>query len=155
MLIDAEELLGQSAFLDAVMEVQPRLSSPADMEGGVDMRTAPGHDLTQLRPVLHLVEFQVLHRCPGDDQAVEILFTDLIEGGVEGGKMVLISMLGLIAGRAQQLYLDLKRGVGELAQDLGLGDDLGGHQIQDQHAQRADVLVHGPVFGHDKDVFAL
>ena len=66
--------------------------------------------------------------------------------------MVLISMLGLIAGRAQQLYLDLKRGVGELAQDLGLGDDLGGHQIQDQHAQRADVLVHGPVFGHDKDV---
>ena len=55
--------------------------------------------------------------------------------------MVLISMLGLIAGRAQQLYLDLKRGVGELAQDLGLGDELGGHQIQDHQFERSHTLA--------------
>ena len=54
----------------------------------------------------------------------------------------------------QQLHLDLQRGVGQLAHDLRLGLDLLRHEVEQQHAQRADVLMHGSMLGHDEDVLA-
>ena len=38
---------------------------------------------------------------------------------------------------------------------LGLCHDLGRHQVEDQDAQRADVLAHGALLMHDKDIFLL
>ena len=69
--------------------------------------------------------------------------------------MLAVGVSGAVAGGLEQLHLDLEGGVGQLAQDLGLGDNLGGHQVEDQNVQRTDVLVQGPVLGHDEDVFSL
>ena len=69
--------------------------------------------------------------------------------------MVGIRILGDMAGGVQQFHLYLKGGVGELAQQLRLGHDFSGHQVENQEIQRTDILVNGPVLGHDKDVFAL
>jgi len=54
----------------------------------------------------------------------------------------------------QQVDFYLQRGVRKLAQDLRLGFDFQGHQVQNQHTQRTNVLVKGAVLGHDEDVFA-
>ena len=149
-----EELFRQGALLDPVMEVEAGLGTPADMERGVDMGLGPLHDFAQLIPVVHLGEVQILHRSAGDDHTVIAPVTDLVKGGIKGGQMVLVGVVGLIAGGAQQLHRHLKRGVGELAQDLGFGYDLRGHQVQNEHIQWTDVLVHGPVFCHDEDILA-
>ena len=148
----AEELFRQRTLLHAVVEVEPRLCAPADVEGGVDMTAGPLHDLTQLVPILHLGEVQVFHRRAGDDHAVVFPPPDLIEGGVKGLQVVLVDVLGTITGSPEQLYLDLEGRVGQLAQDLCLGDDLGGHQVEDEHLQGPDILVQSPVFGHDEDI---
>ena len=113
------------------------------------------HDLAELIPVVHVGEIQILHRCAGDDHAVILLILDLMEGRIKGRQVLGVSILGNVAQGVEQLYLDLERRVGELAQQLGLGDDLSGHQIQDKQVQRADVLMDGAVFSHDKDVLAL
>ncbi len=63
-------------------------------------------------------------------------------------------VLGLVAGGVEQGHLHLQRGVAEQAQELGLGGDLGGHQVQDGDAQRTDILVAGAFLAHDEDVFA-
>ena len=137
------------------MEIEPRLGAPADVEGRVDMGAAPSHDLAQLRPVVHLIELQVLHRRAGDNHAVKFAVSDLIKGGIEGSKMIFIRVLGMVTGSPKKLYFDLYRGVGQLAKDLGLRYDLGGHQIQDYYIQRTDILMQGSVLGHDEDIFAL
>ena len=152
---DAEELVGQRVFGDTVVVIESGLSSPADVQGGVDVGLGPLHDLAQLVPIVHVGEVQVLHGGAGDDHTVVFSVTDLIEGGIEGGQVVGIGVLRDVAGGVQQLHLHLEGGVGQLAQQLGLCDDLGGHQVQDQKVQRAHVLVHGPVFRHDEDVFSL
>ncbi len=59
----------------------------------------------------------------------------------------------LMAGRLQQGHVHLQRGVGQQPGDLGLGGDLGGHQVQDQDLQRADMLGQRPLPVHDKDIF--
>ena len=58
-----------------------------------------------------------------------------------------------MAGRLQQGHVHLQRGVGQQPGDLGLGGDLGGHQVQDEDLQRADMLGKGALPVHDKDVF--
>lgn len=137
------------------MVEQAGLSSPADVQRRVDMGSGPIHDLAQLVPVVHIGEVQILHRRTGDDHAVELPVLDLVEGGVEGGEVVSVRVLGDVAQGVEQLNLHLEGGVGQLAQQLGLRNDLGGHQIEDQQVQRADVLVHGPVFCHHKDILTL
>ena len=136
----AEQFLGQSVFLNAVVVVQPCLSAPADVEGGVDVFLAPLHDLTQLVPVFHIAEVQVFDRGAGDDHAVVGAILHLVKGAVEGAQMILVDVLGDVAGGLQQLHLHLEGGVGELAHELGLGDDLGGHEVEDEQLQRTDVL---------------
>ncbi len=54
----------------------------------------------------------------------------------------------------EQGHFHLQRGVAEQAQQLGLGGDLGGHQVEDGDAQRADILVAGALLAHDEDIFA-
>lgn len=151
----AEELFAQIILRDPIVVEEAGLGPPADVQCGVDMGGGPVHDLAQLVPVVHIGEVQILHRRAGDDHAIELPVLDLVEGGVEGGEMVGVRILGDVAQGVEQFHLDLEGGVGQLAQQLGLRDDLSGHQVEDQQVQWADVLVHGPVFRHHKDILAL
>ena len=80
---------------------------------------------------------------------------DVVERAVERLQVTGAHVRGLVRLGTQQVHLHLQRRVGELAHDLRLGGDLGGHEVEDEHAQRTDVLVQRAVLGHDKDVLAL
>lgn len=127
VLVNPEELFGQGVFFDTKVIVEPRLGPPANVQGGVDVGAAPRHNLAQLVPVVHLGEVQVLHRCAGDNHAIELPSLHLVEGGIKGGQVVAVRVAGPIARGLKQFHLNLKRRVGELAQKLGLGGNLGGH----------------------------
>ena len=95
---DAEHFFGQGVLLDAVVVKKPRLGAPADVQGGVDVLLAPLHDLAQLVPVFHVAEVQVFDRCAGDNHAVIGAVFDLVEGAIEGAQMILVDVLGDVAG---------------------------------------------------------
>ena len=155
MLEDARGLLGQRVLLDAAMVVEPGLRAPADMQGRMDVRGRPIHDARELVPVIDLLELKLLDRGPGDDQAVVVVELDLAEGAVERLEMGGGDVLRLMAAGTQQLDLNLERRVGELAHDLRLGGELGGHEVQHEHPEGTDVLVEGSELGHDEYVLAL
>ena len=106
-------------------------------------------------PVVHLLEFQPLHRRAGDDKAVEVLVAHRVEGGVEGLQVLGGRVLRVVARGLQKLHFNLQRRVRQLPQNLGLRGDLGGHEVQQQQPQRTNVLVHGAMLGHDEDVLVL
>ena len=85
---------------------------------------------TKIVPIVHVSEIQVFYGGTGDDHTVVLTVFDLIKCRIEGGEMVGIGVLRHMAGGVQQLHLDLEGGVGQLAQQLSLRDDLGGHQVQ-------------------------
>ena len=60
-----------------------------------------------------------------------------------------------MAGRLQQGHVHLQGGICQQTGDLGLGGDLGGHQVQDQDLQWADVLGKGALTMHDEDIFVV
>ncbi len=124
------------------------------MQGGVDIRLAEVHDLAQLRPVIHLLKVHGLNRCAGDDHPVVAVILHLVEGLIKRLQMGCSDMGGGVAGRLQQGHMDLQGGVRQQTGNLGLGGDLGGHQVQDQDLQRADVLGSGPLPVHDEDIFS-
>ena len=117
------------------------------------MRGGPIHDLAELGPVVDLLERHLLHRRARDDQAVIVDVADVVERAVERLQVAGAYVRGLVRLGAQQVHLHLQRRVGELAHDLRLGGNLGGHQVQDQDLQRADMLGRCPLPVHDKDVF--
>ena len=149
------QLFRQEHFPDAVMVIQRRLGRPADVEGAVHMGFAPLHDLAQLVPVFHLLERQQFHRGAGDDHAVKIPVPDLVKGLVEGQHMFLRGVFRSAPGDFQQFHLDLQGRVAQQPCQLGLRGDLGGHQIQNQQMQGADVLGDGPLLAHDENIFRL
>ena len=155
MLEHATRLCRQIVLLDTVMMVEPRLRAPTNMQRRVHMRGGPIHDLAELGPVVDLLERHLLHRRARDDQAVVVDVADVVERAVERLQVAGTHVRGLVRFGAQQVHLHLQRRVGELAHDLRLGGDLGGHEVEDEHAQRPDVLVQRAVLGHDKDVLAL
>ena len=135
-----EELLFQGMLLDAMVVVQSRLGSPADVEGGVDVALGPLHDSAQLLPVLHLLEGQVLHRRAGDDHAVVVVLPHVVKVAVEGQHVLLGRILGYMVPGGDELQLHLQGGVAQQAAELGFRGDLGGHQVQQQNFQRPDIL---------------
>ena len=69
--------------------------------------------------------------------------------------MLLGGVFGLVGADGHELQMDLEGGVAQKSCELGLGDDFGGHQIQKDDLQGADVLGFRPGGAHDKDVFPL
>ena len=155
MLEHAARLCRQVVLLDTVMMVQAGLRAPTNVQRRVHVRGGPIHDLAELGPVVDLLERHLLHRRARDDQAVVMDVADVVECAVERLQVAGAYVRGLVRFGAQQVHLHLQRRVGELAHDLRLGGNLGGHEVEDEHAQRTDVLVQRAVLGHDKDVLAL
>ena len=139
VLENAEHLLGKRQLADPVVIVQAGLGAPADVIGAVDVGLGPLHYLAELVPVVHFLERQVLHGRAGDHHAVEALVLYLVEGLVEGQHVLLGGVLGLVA-YLKQLHVDLNGGVAQKPCKLGLRYDLGGHEVEDEDAQRTYVL---------------
>ena len=155
MLKDAARLCRQVVLLNTVVMIQARLRAPTNVQRRVHVRGGPIHDLAELGPVVDLFERHLLHRRARDDQAVVVDVADVVERAVERLQVAGAHVRGLVRLGAQQVHLHLQRRVGELAHDLRLGGDFGGHEVEDEHAQRTDVLVQRAVLSHDKDVLAL
>ena len=71
MGIDTKELLRQRLFVDTIVIIKTRLSTPTDMEGGMDIGLAPLHDLAKLLPIIHIFKGHLLHRRTGNNHAIE------------------------------------------------------------------------------------
>ena len=155
MLVHARKLGRQLVLVDAVMMVEPRLGAPANVQRRMHVLHRPVHDALELGPVVHILEIELLNGRARDNQTIEVLMLDLFKRAIERLQMVFGHVRRLVARRAQQLNLDLQRGVGQLSHYLRLGSDLGGHEVQNEHAQRADILVQRAILGHDEDVLAL
>ncbi len=144
VVIDAGELLAPGLLLHAIQGFQRRLHCPAEEQSGGHMLMGPLDDLDDARPVNHLLELHQPERRPCDDHAVIVVATHLLEVVIEVLKMRLRRVLRLPIVDAQQIHIHLQRRVGEHPHQLDLGLNLLGHQIEDQHPQRADVLGDGP-----------
>ena len=83
MAVNSGQLFLPLIFRNSVMIIQARLCSPADMQSRMHMGLAPLHDGCQLIPVVHLLEFHVLHRRSGDDHAIEFPAADFIKGNIK------------------------------------------------------------------------
>ena len=77
----------------------------------------------------------------GDDETVVVLVAEGVEGVVELDQVVLGDVRGLVSGDAHEVAAHLQRGLGDESQDLRLGLDLGGHEVEDGHAQGTNLLV--------------
>ena len=55
----------------------------------------------------------------------------------------------------QERQVHLEGRVAEQAGKLGLGHDLGGHEVEQKNAQGAYVLRHGASFSDNEDIFAV
>ena len=102
----AEHFLIQQHLTHAVVMVQSRLRTPADMQRAVDMRTAPVHDLAKLVPVFHLFKIHFFDRRTGNDHAVVILILHRFKSLIETKHMLLRRMLRHPAD-SQKLHIDL------------------------------------------------
>ena len=97
-------------------------------------------------------EVHQLHRRAGDDETVEGAAADLAKGFVEGQHVGLGGVLGHMTPGGDQLQFDLQGGVAKDPGQLGLRVHLGGHQVQQEDLEGADVLGDGPGLRHDEDV---
>ena len=140
---------------NAIVVVKPGLRAPADMQGGVNVRFRPFHDFNEFIPVLDFLERHQLDRRAGDDEAVVLLIADVVEGFVEGQKMIFRRIFGVVGLGLDEVDLDLDGRVGQTAQNLRLGHDFQWHQVKNGNAKRTNALRGRAVFGHDENVFAL
>jgi hypothetical protein len=113
----------------------------------------PLHDFLQFLPIVHFLEGQPFYRCSGNDHAVKGLFLDLGKGLVKSQHVLLRRVLGCMIFRMQQHDIHLQSCITNQPQDLGLGHNLGRHQIQDYNFEGPDVLRHGTAFSHNKYIF--
>ena len=129
VFIDAELFLRQKIFFQSVVIVHSRLCPPAQMQGGRHMALRPLKDLADLLPVIHVLVFHLLHRCPGDDQPVKIASLNIRKTLVEFIQMTHRRILGLMAGHRNKCHIDLKRRVRQGTQKLQFRLFFQRHQI--------------------------
>ena len=67
--------------------------------------------------------------------------------------MLAVRILAFVAAHVQKVHFHLQRRVSEQAQKLGLGSFLGGHKIDDRHAQGPYILARRAFVGHHEYVF--
>jgi hypothetical protein len=148
---DAKELVRQEPLVDAIQVPEPGHGAPAQEHGAEHVLLRPVDDAAQLVPVVDLQEVEVLHGCPGDDHAVVVLVLERVERVVELDQVVLTHVRGLVRGDAHEVAAHLQRRLADEAEDLGLGLDLGGHEVEDDHPERANLLLGGRLFLEGED----
>ena len=137
---DAEELGRQVLLGDTIEVVEACERAPAQVHSREDVLLGPFDDLAELLPVVHVLEGHLLHGRPGDDEAVVVLVAEAVEGVVELHQVVLRDVRGRVGRDAHEVAAHLQRRLGDEAQELRLGLDLGGHEVEDDDPKRADLL---------------
>ena len=144
------KLLLKRVLLYAVVVIQSRLRSPADMERGMHMRFCPLHYLTYFLPVVHVLELHLFHRRAGDDEAVEIHVFYIVKCLVEVQQMLAGGVVARVSGSLHQGDFYLQRGIGKASQYLRFGDYLCRHEVENAYLKRSDILVERAVLRHDE-----
>ena len=150
--IDAEQLALQVVLVDAVVEFERRLRTPADIDRRGDVGLGELHDLFQLFPIGDLLERQRLDGGACDDHAVEVAVLDLVELLVKFLHMRERRIFAFIGARVDKRHIYLKRRVAQEPEQLCLGLHLCRHQIDDRDVDRADVLRPRAMGVHHEDV---
>ena len=83
----------------------------------------------------------MLHGSTGHHEAVVVVVAEGVEILVELDQMVGGDMRGLMRGGLHEVDLDLQRRFGDQTQQLRLGFDLLGHEVQNHQSERADALT--------------
>ena len=116
------------------------------------MGTGPGKDIGNLIPVAHLLVLELFDGSPGDDHAIELLGTHLLELTVEHHHVLNGCILGSMALELHKTDVELKGGVGEQTDQVCLCGNLQRHQVEDDYFQRADILRMGTGIVHHEDI---
>ena len=124
---DTKDLVGRTVLLNMMVVIQPGISAPADMQGGIDMSFTPFHDLYQLRPVFNLLKIIVFHRSTGDNEAIVPIIFDLIKSGIEGVEILQRGVARTVGAGIEKLYINLNRRIRKLAHQLNLGNNFRRH----------------------------
>ena len=151
LLEHTKKLGAEHLFWDAVEVVEARKRAPAQIHRREHVRLRPVDDSAELVPVVDVLELHLLDRRAGDDEAVVVVVLERVEGVVELDQVVSAHVRRLMAAHAHEVAAHLQRRLRDQAQDLRLGLDLCGHEVQDDHAQRADLLVVRDFFLERKD----
>ena len=112
VLENTGHFLGQHVLRNTVVIIQTGLRPPADVQRGMNVRFSPVHDLGQFLPVFDFLKRHGLYRRTGDDKTVIFLVADIVERLVEGEKMILRRIFGMVRFGLDQIDLDLDRRVG-------------------------------------------
>ena len=120
------------------------------------MGLRPIKDLAQLIPIGDLIEGQMLDRCAGDDQPVELLTRrcDLAEGAIELLHMRGGCVLRLVIAHPDEMQVDLQRCRPDQPGKLRLRLDFLWHQVQQPDAQRPDILQGCAIIAHHHHALA-
>ena len=79
MLKHAKHLCIQRYFINPIMIVKSRLSSPAQMHCRCHMCVRPFHDFFQFLPVINLFKRHLFYRSTCDDKAIKSLIFDFLK----------------------------------------------------------------------------
>jgi hypothetical protein len=153
MLKHTEHFLGQIVLWNPVTMKESCLRSPANMQGGLDIRFSPIQDVSQLIPVINFLEWHLFDRRACDDKTIELVAADRVERDVMIEQMLGICVFGVIRCRVNERDFNLQCRIAEQAKQLGLGCDFRGHEIQNRNTQRADILMGGAFLTHNENVF--
>ena len=149
-----EHFLIQRFLLKPVEMIQGRLGGPAEKDRRGHMRICPVHDLRQLLPVIHFLEFHLFHRGAGNDHTVKLHIFQFRKSLVKLIQMTERGVFCLMAFHRHESHIHLKRRVGQRSQKLKFRFLFQRHQIQDQDLDRADILMDRPFFIHHKNIFS-
>ena len=149
---DAEHLLRQRVLRYAVMVIQSGLCRPADEERTGDVGLCPFEDFRDFVPVTHLLVIKLFDRSPCDDHAVELLCLEDFEILVEQHHVFDGRILRCVAFKAHEHDFELQRSIGEQSQQVGLCGNLQRHEVEDDDAQRTDILCGGTRVVHHEDI---
>ena len=109
MLEDAEHLLFQRILRHTVVVIQPRLSSPADIQCRGHIVSCPLEYLGHLFPIAHLLKVEMLYRCTRDDESIILMLAHLLKVGIEGLHMLYRRILRRMALHLHEAQLYLQR----------------------------------------------
>ena len=117
------------------------------------MRPRPVENLRNFIPVVHLFVFQMFHRRPCDNHSIKLFILHQLKVPVKGFHVFNGGILVCVAFHLHESDFNLQRRIGKQANQVCFSRDFQRHQVQNDNAQRTDVLRGSPRIVYDEDVF--